>query len=1375
MNPATPQRPLPGAFMMTPGPGVRPAQPVFRVNTAPVNPPQQLQQPLVPAPAPAPPAPVVQQQQQPEIQPIERAARTVNDTLTQEARYPDLDSYITQGISSDYDIPRSNALAPFQQVKTYNIPDRIFEQYNEAQVSTMMGLFAELGHAWVVIDNALYLWDYTLPNPDLIGFEDQPNIITAVKLVKPRAKVFVDAITHLLVVATTTEMILIGVAYKKTPEGVNEVALYQTNMRASIRGIGVRCIEGSAKSGRIFFGGEVTDDVYELTYQQEERWFGSKCGTVNHVNKSMINYVNNSLKLSFGAAMLKPVIGLVQPASKEYVVQMVVDDSRNLLYTLSSLSAIRVFHMKNMASLDCVITRNFATIRTQIGHMVAASELITSQTQLASLTPISATEASRLNLMATTNTGCRIFLSATSGGFYSTDVTSAPSSMQVHHVKFPPGKTNDPANQAPPVQQIGGYQVTSIDTNSRNLTVTTKAARFAPGYFLCFVRDEVSQAEKLFLSSPDSGRIARPAEPAQIPRFYEKGQWIPLGSNMQDVGLVTEPFGATGTPLGFGNELAVQFDKATSEFAILTNTGVHTIRRRRLVDVFAAAIKSGGGEDGLEAEIKNFVRVYGRSETCATALAVACGQASDVTHDYRVAKLTDNDTLEFARKAFIEYGGKPTYNENLQLDNNADRLDNVRPSPRHDGVALYIARLLRSVWKVPILNEGVSAAGGFEVTPTIELAKLQSIQRDLTHLQEFLETNKSFIEGLAGPEALGRVATPQEEIALRGEHRAMNSIVKLLTNVIEGISFVLVLFDEKVDEIVLSLPEDVRGKVRQLTFENLFAVKEGRDLAKELVKAIVNRNIEKGSNVDTVAEALRRRCGSFCSADDVVIFKAQEKLRKAQDAGAHSETGRQLLNDSLNLFQKVASSLSMEHLQGAIEQYIAMSFFAGAIRLTLKVAQQLDRGNKALGFIKDNMLPNDPRRKEFESRKACYNLVHNIIIAVDTAAQTEPETIDGQITPTYKRKLEAYDEINNSEDEVFQNDLFDWYLEQGWSDRLLEITSHYVISYLKRKSVEEARHADLMCRYYAHHHRFFDAAEVQLQLAKSGFDLSLEHRIRYLSQAKTNASTRLTGLGDVPMSRQSRQELLREATDLLDLANIQSDILDRMKGERRLSPERKPEIIRSLNGQILPLDDLYGNFADQAGYYDLCLLIYQVADHRDLSNIRATWQNLLEQTHEAATLQNQRPWEVVAETVRELGARLHLSDTTFNIPTVLPLLETYAFTHQRGVGPQTWVVDVFLDLLVAHDQIVAVLESVFYNNEAPFVGRQRKWIAHDLVHVVDAWFNESTRGGGYAFGGVENAAMVQELLRVVEESGCLEREWMGLAVDLRARIEMVLR
>ncbi|KAF2141417.1 uncharacterized protein K452DRAFT_309183 [Aplosporella prunicola CBS 121167] len=1346
---------------MTPGPGTRPAQPVFRAPTAQPTAPVQPQQSVVAA------APIQAQT----LSPVERAARTINQTLAQEARYPDLDSYITQGISSDCDIPANAALAPFQQVKTYNIPDRIFEQYNEAQVATMMGLFAEINHAWVVIDNALYLWDYTHPNPELIGFEDQPNIITAVRLVKPRAKVFIDAITHLLVVATTTDMILIGVAHEKNADGISTVSLYQTRMQASVRGIGVKCIEGSAKTGRIFFGGEVTDDVYELTYQQEEKWFGSKCGTVNHVSRSMVNYVNNQLKLSFGTSLLNPVLNLVQSASKENVMQMVVDDSRNLLYTLSNLSTIRVFHMKNMASLDCVITRSFATLRTQIGHMVARSELISSKTAIVAISPISATEAARLNLVAVTNTGCRIFLSATSGGFYSTDIASAPTSMQVHHVKFPPGNTT----LVPQNSVVGGYQgMPAIDTNSPVLSLTTKSARFAPGYFLYFVQAD-GASEKLFLSAPDAGRISRPYEPAQLPRYAELGQWIPLGSSMQDIGQVTEAFGATTSPLGFGNELAVQFDKPTSEFAILTNTGVHTIRRRRLVDVLASAIQHGGGDEGLEAEMKHFVRVYGRSEMCATALAVACGQATDVTADYRVARLNDQATLDFARKAFIEYGGKPTYNENLQLDNNTAQIDNVRPSPRHEGIALYISRVVRSLWKAPVLQEGVTPAGGFTVTPTVDLAKLQGVQRDLTHLQEFLDTNKTFIDGLAGPEALGRVATQQEEIALQGEHRALNSLVKLLVNIIEGISFVLVLFDEGVDEIVVALPDTIRQRVRELTFEGLFCAATGKDLAKELVKAIVNRSIDKGSNVDTVAEALRRRCGSFCSADDVVIFKAQEKLKKASEAGANSDVGRALLNDSLSLFQRVAGSLSMEHLQGAIQQYIGMAFFAGAIRLALKVAQQLDRGNRALAYIRDGSPEIDPRKEAFDARKACYNLVHDIVEAVDASSQTEPEMVDGQLTASAKRRNEAYQEINDSDDEVFQTNLYDWYLERGQSDRLLDIDSPYVISYLQRKSVEEAGHADLLWRYYAHHHSFFEAATVQLQLAKSGFDLTLDKRIQYLSQAKSNASTRFNGLAEVHNTRQSRQELLREASDLLDLANIQSDILLRMMSEPRLTGERRPQVLKELNGQILPLDDLYNNFCDQAGYYDISLQIYQCADYRNPADIRATWQNLLEQTHDRAVENNNTPWEMVAETVRSLGPKLGLSDTTFNIAMVLPLLERYAITHQRGVGPSSWVVDVFLDLGVPHESIVASLEATFYNNEAPFAQRQRRWIANDIVYVVERWYDESTRVGGFAFGEVENAASVQELLRAVEQSGALDVEWVEIAQELRARIELVLR
>ncbi|KAG9974279.1 nucleoporin-domain-containing protein, partial [Aureobasidium melanogenum] len=379
------------------------------------------------------------------------------------------------------------------------------------------------------------------------------------------------------------------------------------------------------------------------------------------------------------------------------------------------------------------------------------------------------------------------------------------------------------------------------------------------------------------------------------------------------------------------------------------------------------------------------------------------------------------------------------------------------------------------------------------------------------------------------------------------------------------------------------LPEGSRERARQLTYEGLFCSPDGRNLAKELVKAIVNRNIANGSNVDTVAEALRRRCGSFCSADDVVIFKAQEQVKRASEAGPTSEASRRLLNESLRLFQKVAGSLSMEHLEWAVSQYIPMSFYAGAIQLALTVAHESDRANRALSWLRDDCPEDDPRQKAFEGRKQCYDLIHQVIVSLEQTAEANP---DGAFSVTAKRQSEAYEIINNSEDEVFQNNLYDWYMGQGWNDRLLEISSPYVISYLRRRMDKNPDHADLLWRYYAHHNNFLEAASVQLLLAKSGFELNLEQRIGYLSRARTNASIRTVSLLD---AAQGRQQLLREITDLLEVGNIQDDILQRMKSDTRLTEQRRPQVLKALDGQILEVAELFNQYADQAGYYDICI------------------------------------------------------------------------------------------------------------------------------------------------------------------------------------------
>jgi nuclear pore complex protein Nup155 len=844
----------------------------------------------------------------------------------------------------------------------------------------MMGLFAELHHAWIAIDSSLYLWDYTHPNPDqteLIGYEELNEEIIAVQLVRPRAGVFVATVTHLLVVATADNLHLIGVASSKSPAGVTSVEMYQTGMHVSVKGLQINCIAGSSKTGRLFVGSGVTNDIYEITYQQEEKWFSSKCGKICQTDNSLTSSFSKSISslpaipLLFGAPTTKP----------ETVLQIVVDDTRDLLYTLSSQSTIRVFHIKPGQSLPLLITKTTRELMTVIGHMMnrPRTHLLAPNQELASIAAISATESSRLNLMVTTTTGVRIFLSATSGAYYggySNESTTTPTSMQPYHVKFPPPSVDeDPAAAPVPSssQQLTAYPaVPQINTTSSSLVTTRIARRYAPGYFFCFVhtKDEdgrVKGPENLFLSAPDTGRIAKSLEPGQVRQYMESGQWLSLTGRTEDLGLVTPPFAAARAPAGFGNELAVQFDQTATEVAILTNTGIHTIRRRRLVDIFASAIRSN---EGFEETVTKFIRLYGRSETCAAAVAVACGQSKDVTADARVANITDPDVIELARRAFIEHGGRPTLNENSDPILAGSSVDNVRPSPRAEGLVLYVSRIVRSLWGKLLIDEYTDSAKGLKVKSTVELDKLQRAQHDLTHLKEFLDANKSFIEGLDGPEALRGASSRQDEITLQGEHRALNSLVKAISSIIEGIAFVMVLFDDPVEEIVMTLSDESRQRVRQLTYEHLFCTTNGRDLAKELVKAIVNRSIAKGSNVDTVAEALRRRCGSFCSADDVVIFKAQEQLKRASEAGADSSSGRSLLNDSLKLFQKVAGSLSSEHLARAIEQYIAMSFYAGrsncvnkpyfadmsilgAIRLALTVAQQRDRVNKALAWIKD--------------------------------------------------------------------------------------------------------------------------------------------------------------------------------------------------------------------------------------------------------------------------------------------------------------------------------------------------------------------------------------------------------------------------------------
>lgn len=185
---------------------------------------------------------------------------------------------------------------------------------------------------------------------------------------------------------------------------------------------------------------------------------------------------------------------------------------------------------------------------------------------------------------------------------------------------------------------------------------------------------------------------------------------------------------------------------------------------------------------------------------------------------------------------------------------------------------------------------------------------------------------------------------------------------------------------------------------------------------------------------------------------------------------------------------------------------------------------------------------------------------------MDNLAAHDPGVVDGQLTVIAKRKNEAYGVISDSIDEVFLTSLYDWYLEQGWSERLLQANSAFVVTYLERKSTDDIAHADLLWRYYAQSERFFEAAKVQFSLAQSAFTLPLGRRIEYLGRARANASTFTPDVG-----RQPRQRLLQDISNLIDLANIQDDLLQRLKDDKRLTSERRMQVLADVDGPIMDI------------------------------------------------------------------------------------------------------------------------------------------------------------------------------------------------------------
>ncbi|BFZ64082.1 hypothetical protein YB2330_005220 [Saitoella coloradoensis] len=1220
---------------------------------------------------------------------LEQGKGGLDWALKHDAEYPELSDILTQGGSNGYSITTDQAWMPITTTRVVNIPDIMFEQYNATKIQTHMGLFPEIQRAWMTVDNKLYLWNY-MNGEDFQSFEDQVHAITYVKLVKPKPGLFVAGISHLLVIVTASQISLMGVSAAQK----GEITLYGTQMNVqNISGSNIVCVEGT-NDGRIFLAG-LDGELYELSYDHREKWFWQSTQAVCRTKGSTSSVLSMfSVRGIWG--------GKCDP---ETIVQIVVDDSRSLIYTLGSKATIRAYHlvpdgvnlMINHTSVD--LSKGAKMLGVPAPYLSAdpSKEAV----QVVSIWPVGTEQSRILHLVAVLSTGCRLYLAATSGNNLASS-SLPPNSMQVRHVRYPP------------------TQVTGTDPNQITtalLSPTTQAHLFPSNLFLAFVGKD-----KMFASTPNTGKIAMSQQYGAV-QFTENATWVPLEGSVHDVALINNASSAA-------NDLATQFSTPFPEIAVLTNMGVYLLRKMKAAEILGNVIKHGSASAlGLEGEVRKYFENMTREEGCANSLALACGYGgtSDDSAAFRNSIYNSpgarsrqgvTDVVETARKCFIEFGGRPV----AQPDANGQySLDNVALSGRYFGLAKYMARLLVPVWKKGFMNQVVVSQPGqpgiLTYAQGIPSSVLQRIQRDLIILAQFLEENRNSIDGLAGSDQMMGIGLNRpEELALQAEHRAMNSLAKLLTQVIEGISFLLVLFDKsnQLHPIMMNLSGELRQQCLGLSHELLFITPQGKEVVKELVTQIVNQQISAGVSVDAVSETLRKKCGSFCSADDVLMYKAIEQLRRAKQQVEGSEDRYELLRESLRLFTKTAGSLSVDTLKEAVDEFQTLNFHAGAIELALDVAKACDPNQLAFGYLADGKAEIDTRAPLYSKRMGCYSIVFNLLQDVDSRVQDEATA------------RMAYEVTYNANDELFHSALYDWYLSKGLGDRLLDLQTAYIEAYLERNSKASPELADMLWQYYVRKESWLQATKVLSALASGDFKIPLEGRIEYLSRARFHSHMQ------VPIhERQAMAEIAQTVQEELDVAQIQAELVGTIKDDERPESQVKARMIDHLDGKLRPLNELFNNYADPLGYGEVCLAIFQAADYRVSHEITACWEKIIQKEHERSVVKGTiQPWEAVSEVIRRLGLRFSPSESIFEPEHLVPMVEKYSLEKQKDVAPSGWVPKAFLSARVPPEQLFSILDEMYDRKEYPWQGKAALLIlVRDILVICEHWVNEASKLG----------------------------------------------
>lgn len=168
---------------------------------------------------------------------------------------------------------------------------------------------------------------------------------------------------------------------------------------------------------------------------------------------------------------------------------------------------------------------------------------------------------------------------------------------------------------------------------------------------------------------------------------------------------------------------------------------------------------------------------------------------------------------------------------------------------------------------------------------------LVATHRNLNALKTFLDRNPHLFSTAPGDHTASNRRQNIDQDAWKIEQTSATHLHALLNRTVEAISFVLLLIDYHFSELVAQCDKNIQAILATMTYEELITTDKGLHVSRALVNVIIDHQIGLNISVslylsntflsntvyqiDAVSHILQQRCGSFCSGDDVMLYKVR--------------------------------------------------------------------------------------------------------------------------------------------------------------------------------------------------------------------------------------------------------------------------------------------------------------------------------------------------------------------------------------------------------------------------------------------------------------------------------------------------------------------